>query len=372
MLKFQRVPSSSFRTWDVDIIEPESESTSPTNAISEQSSEDAGSWVNIDEETTTAAGSQPSSPTSRCSDDPRCISSANLRCNTPTADPTLSTPTLGTDSHPLDTITFPPHATHLLPSEPNGTWRTRTYHAIKNPIEAASTFREVCQQYTHEFDVPALFQKLEQIAENKKDDVNDWLNQTFADHDLVEMHNQVRGLVPVLSMPNMRQLDHAVDAVTEIAQSLRKHRSQSDLVGDLQGDKYDFARFISQKARHALIGQGICKEWQFTSKELANLNNSMASALMHTFTRVQQLHEDVPLFQAKPLWLADRRKKVWRLELDVGVVGVEVGPESDRSLVELGSVDTGFELPESSGCVPILDLDRQTHTVEDEWQLLEL
>ncbi|KZM24819.1 uncharacterized protein EKO05_0003508 [Ascochyta rabiei] len=360
MLNIHRMASTSFCSWGDDFIEPESESIPPTNLTPEQSFESI--WVNTDEESTKAPVSKPSSPISVYSD---------LRCNTPTTDPDLNGPIFSTESHFLDTVTFSPHATHLLPSEPNGTWRNRTSHAIKNPSEAATTLREVLEQYTHEFDVAILLQKLEQAAEDSKDDMNDWLNQTFADHDLVEMHHQVRQLVPVLSMPSMRQLDSALDAVTEIAQSLRKHRSQPDLLNDAQGDKYAFARIISQKARHALVEQGICKNWQFMGEELADLNSAMPSALMHTFVRIQRLYENLPLFQAKPLWLANHPKKIWRLELDVGIVGVEVGPESDRSLVELGSVDTGFELPESSGCISIVDLDRQVQTVEDEWQLLE-
>ncbi|KAJ4337445.1 hypothetical protein N0V95_008335 [Ascochyta clinopodiicola] len=370
MLQLHRIPSTSFRSWDANSIAPESKSIPPTNLTPEQSSESIR--VDIDEENTTASASEPSSPVTIYSGDSDCNQNAGLQCNTPTTDPDLSGPMLATDSHSLDTVTFPPHAAHLLPSEPNGTLRTRTSHAIKNPSEAATTFREILKQYTHDFDVSTLLHKLEQTAQNRKDNVNDWLNHTFADHDLVEMHHQVRRLVPVLSMPDMRQIDRAVDVVTEIAQSLRKHRSQPDLLEDVQYDEYAFARIMSQKARHALVEQGICKDWQFVSEELADLNISMPSALMHTFVHIQRLYEEVPLFRAKPVWLADQPKRVWRLELDVGIVGVEVGPESDRSLVELGSVDTGFKLPESSGCVSIADLDRQVQTVEDDWQLLGL
>ena len=54
------------------------------------------------------------------------------------------------------------------------------------------------------------------------------------------------------------------------------------------------------------------------------------------------------------------------MELDVGKVGVEVGSVTDRSLIELGPIDTGFELPESCGCAPIIDIDRQAEGVDDE------
>jgi hypothetical protein len=97
----------------------------------------------------------------------------------------------------------------------------------------------------------------------------------------------------------------------------------------------------------------------------------MQTALLHTFTRIQQAYPDVPLSRAQPQWIAEREKKVWCLELDVGKVGVEVGPVTDRCLIELGPIDTGFELPESCGCAPMIDIDGKVQGVDDEWQILE-
>ena len=132
-----------------------------------------------------------------------------------------------------------------------------------------------------------------------------------------------------------------------------------------------FAEIVCRKAQRALIEQGICKEWQMQCDRNVHLQHDMQAALLHTFVSVHQSYTDVPLFRARPQWVAERETKVWRLELDVGVVGVEVGPVTDRSLIELGFIDTGFELPESCGCAPITDIDRRAQDVEDEWQLLE-
>jgi hypothetical protein len=121
-----------------------------------------------------------------------------------------------------------------------------------------------------------------------------------------------------------------------------------------------------------LIEQAICKEWQFLNEEHAKIQHVMHTTLIHTFTRVHESYPHVSLHRAIPQWIADRDLKAWRLELDVGVVGVEVGPESDRSLVELGYIDTGSILPESYGCIRIADVDRQAQVAEDEWQSLEL
>jgi hypothetical protein len=91
-------------------------------------------------------------------------------------------------------------------------------------------FREALKQHAHELDVPTLLHKLEQVSEECKDSINDWSNQKFADYDLVEMHDQVRRLVPVIPKSNMRQVDQTVDTVTEVVQSLRKRRSEPELL----------------------------------------------------------------------------------------------------------------------------------------------
>ena len=370
MLNIHRMATTSFRTWGRDITEPESKTTSPTNLTPEQTSQEANSWMDIDGEPTTTPVSEHSYTTSACSDDLECTLPANLRYNTPTTDSTLSSTIPATDSHTLDTVAFPSYATHLLPSEPNGTWRTQVSYALQRPSESASTFRKALEQHAPELDVPSLLRQLEEVAEDRKGHFNDSLNQMLADYDLVEMHNRVRHLVPVISMPNMRQIDCVVDTVIEVAQSLRKRRSESEPFGH-QYDKYAFTRIMCEHARRALVEQGICKDWQFLSVGHAKLQHVMQSALIHTFIHIQQSYKGVPLFCAKPQWLADRKNKVWRLELDVGRVGVEVGPITDISLVELGFIDTGFELPESCGCVSITDFDRQIQVVEGDWQLLE-
>lgn len=372
MFKIHRIATTSFRTWGPDIIEPESRPASPTVLTPEHSVQGADLWADNDEEFATESGFTLSSPTAECSGDFKCIPDSDIQHNTPTIDLGLSGTSLITNVQTVDTVTFPSCATHLLPSEPNGTWRTKVCHAATHSNEAASTFRQVLEQYAYELDVTTFLQKLEQTAEAIKDDVNDWLNQTFADCDLIEMHNRVRRLLPITSMPDKRQAERAIDAAADIARSLRKRRSESSLPEAIQGDKYTFARLLGQKARHSLIEQGICKEWQFLSKGHVQLQHAMQLALMRTFTHIHDLDQDVPLSQAKPQWVVDRAENVWRLELDVGVVGVEVGPESDCSLIELGFIKTGFVLPESYGCVAIADLDRQAQDVEDDWQLLEL
>lgn len=371
MLLIHGIPAKAFRSLGHDTTEPESKSTSTTNLTPGESSQGAESWIDIDEEPIKLLKSECSTPASASSDDQESISHTEMRCNTPTADPASRSTTFAKDSHTLDTVTFPSHAVHLLPSKPNGTWRTQVSYAVTNPTESASTLRETLEQHAHELNVPTLVCNLKQVIEDRKDDYGGRLNQALIDYDLVEIHDRIRGLVTVPSMPSMRELVHAVDTVTEIAQSLRKRRSESEPLEQYRDDKYIFAEIVGRKAQRALIEQGICKEWQLQCEGHVQLQHAMQAALMHTFTRIQQSYAGVPLFRAQPQWTAKREAKVWRLELDVGVVGVEVGPATDRSLIELGSIDTCFDLPESCGCATLKDVDRQVQGVEDEWQLLE-
>ncbi|KAF1925554.1 uncharacterized protein M421DRAFT_7814 [Didymella exigua CBS 183.55] len=334
-------------------------------------SQGAESQVGVDEEPTKTAGSECSTPASAGSGDQVSTSDAALRHNTPAADPALSGTPLGDDSRELDTTTFHSHAVQLLPSEPNGTWRTQVSYAVTSPSKSAPTLREVYQGHGPQLDVPTLLHRLKETAKGRKDNVEGWLNQTLADQDLGEKHNGLMRSLRVPSMPNMRQIGLAVDAMSEFGQSLRKRRSESELLEKFRYDKYIFAEVVCRKAERALIEQGICKKWQLQCKNYVQLQHAMLVALLRTSTRIQQAYMNMPLFRAQPQWIAKRETKVWRLELDVGVVGVEVGPVTDRSLIELGFIDTEFELPESCGCAPIADIDRQAQGVEDEWQLLE-
>ena len=160
--------------------------------------------------------------------------------STPMTDVHASSTTLAIKSQSLDTDTFPAYGTYLIPSEPNGTWRAHASHLSKNSKGNPLTFRKVMELHTQELDISGLRGKLEHIAVDRKDQLNDWLNQTFAEYDLVEMHGQVQRLIPRMPIPNLRHLDTAIDTVSDIAQSLRTRRHDSDLTKAQLGDnKWD-------------------------------------------------------------------------------------------------------------------------------------
>ncbi|KAH6633177.1 hypothetical protein C7974DRAFT_452388 [Boeremia exigua] len=364
--------TTSVRTWGPDITEPDSPVASPTNLTPELSFLADDSWIDANLESVCAGESRVccKKPLSAPEPDP-----------VPYNDPQpvflesaygLNDTTVVTDSHTLDTLTFPIHAIHLLPSRPNGRWHAQVRYILRHAGESASISRASLDRLTRELDMPHLVHRLERAAEDRKDEFNRWLNMAFANYDLVAMHNRVQGLIPTVTVPNMRQLEYAIETAADIAQSLRKQHSQPELVKNYLDDRNLFAHTIGRKAKRALIEQGICRKWQLEGELNGNILDAMHFSLIHIFTQIQQFRRYVPLSQAVPRWVANREKKVWCLELDVGRIGIEIGSPSDRSFVELGNLKTGFEIPESIGCLSVLDFDRRTETVEDEWQLLEM
>ncbi|KAF2125774.1 hypothetical protein P153DRAFT_252540, partial [Dothidotthia symphoricarpi CBS 119687] len=250
----------------------------------------------------------------------------------------------------LDTITFPPHASSI-PSHPNGTWRTSTRHALQHPRETASSVGEACT-----LDVAALRSRLEDIADTASEDLTARLNRAFEGRDLIEMHHRVVGCVPAARMPETRHVSRVVDAVSDAAQDLavRERVSSAYLGTELQGDKWAFARIMSLSARRALVRCGICWEWQVAhSRQNLGWQGELYSSLADVFTREKMYKGVAHLFEMKPVWTADRAGKVWRLELDTGLMEVSVDGERDGLREMPVCVQTGFEFLEEWGCISI-------------------
>lgn len=173
--------------------------------------------------------------------------------NTPTVDAHANGTTLAIKSHPLDTDTLPAYGTYLLPSEPNGTWRAHASHLFKNSKGTPSTFCKVMELHTQDLDISDLRGKLEHVGEDRKDQINNWLNQTFAEYDLVEMHGQMQGLIPSVSMPSLRNLDTAIDTVSDIAQNLCHLADRAIMEQGISSEEKSTCRLqISEHCGHAL------------------------------------------------------------------------------------------------------------------------
>lgn len=375
MLLIHGIPAETLRSWGHHATEFEPKSTERPEINSGESSQGVDSWINAESGAVQTAAAECSTPASVSSGDEETILPPAVHYNTPLDECISDDTSIAHDPYSLDATTFPHYAVHLLPSEPNGTWRTQASYAMTSSSESAPTLQDLLRDYGPELDFPTLYDKLKEVAQDGEGVLESWINQKLAETDLSEIHDRIRRAVSILSIRNMGQfekvLDQSVDAVTEVAQSSQEGRSESELLEDFKNDKYMFADTLSRTAQRALLEQGICKKWQLQCDRHVQLRHAMQTALLHTFTCIQQAYPDVPLSRAQPQWIAEREKKVWCLELDVGKVGVEVGPVTDRCLIELGPIDTGFELPESCGCAPMIDIDRKVQGVDDEWQILE-
>jgi hypothetical protein len=104
-----------------------------------------------------------------------------------------------TPSSDFDMEAFPPHS-HLFPSSPNGTWRNESLHALKHPTTV---------------DYTALCTKLRLLADETTDEVSARVNRAFEGRDVPAMHDKVLSILPSVSMPNIRDLERAVDAGCE-------------------------------------------------------------------------------------------------------------------------------------------------------------
>jgi hypothetical protein len=375
MLLIHGIPAETLRSWGHHVTEFEPKSTERPDINSGESSQGVDSWINAESGAVQTAAAECSTPASVSSGDEETILPRAVHYNTLLDECISDDTSIAHDPYSLDATTFPHYAVHLLPSEPNGTWRTQASYAMTSSSESAPTLQDLLKDYGPELDFPTLYDKLKEVAQDGKGDLESWINQKLAETDLSEIHDRIRRAVSILSIPNMGQfekvLDQSVDTVTEVVQSSQEGRSESELLEDFKNDKYMFADTLSRTAQRALLEQGICEKWQLQCDRHVQLRHAMQTALLHTFTRIQQAYPDVPLSRAQPQWIAEREKKVWCLELDVGKVGVEVGPVTDRCLIELGPIDTGFELPESCGCAPMIDIDGKVQGVDDEWQILE-
>ncbi|KAJ4362019.1 hypothetical protein N0V83_010960 [Neocucurbitaria cava] len=256
---------------------------------------------------------------------------------TPLLTPLTNSNSSSSSSTFFDTETFPAQS-YLFPSEQNGTRRTNALHALHHPVETATSLR----RHASDLNWSTCRTTLLDAADSASFHLNECLNQVFEGSDVVEMHNRVASLLPLVSLPNMRQLSQTIDSVSDtVQQSIavplpprhHHHRclreSPAFIERELQGDQWAFARIKSAEARHVLVKRGICREWQVVHNQLtASWQNELNMALAATFTREKEQYGVVALFEMTPVWVLDGARKAWRLELDTGLADIVVeGPE---------------------------------------------
>ncbi|KAH3947567.1 hypothetical protein HBI56_187000 [Parastagonospora nodorum] len=264
-----------------------------------------------------------------------------------------------------DSSTFPETST-LLPTELNGDWRTTTADAFKHPSATAKSVNDA-------FQWPQVRQKLTNAAEAASEGFQERLNRAFEGSDVPAMHDKAMSYVPSLSIPTLHQVSQSVDALTDKAHAVLPQRRHSNAFTDeeLAGDHLAFAYQMSQKARRALVKQGICKSWQTdATRATVQWYDQLNAKLFQLFSNEKVNFGVKQLFQMSPIWTGDVGCKTWNLELDTGMTEVVAEGEGDECEEKRVCLAVGFTLPETAGCVRVEDVERGTVDEED-WMAVQ-
>jgi hypothetical protein len=179
-------------------------------------------------------------------------------------------------------------------------------------------------------------------------------------------------LVPSVSMPTMRQVSQSFDVLTDKAQAVMQRRRSEEFVDEeLPRDDLWFARHLGAKARRALVQQGICREWQIVAmRETVKWQVQLDEALSHFFREQNGKFSVIELFGMMPVWKGDIANRIWRLELDTGLVEVIGEKESEGCEEKRVYLSVDYALPENAGYVSVRDLEREVVDLE-EWMRVE-
>ncbi|KAF2248992.1 hypothetical protein BU26DRAFT_426918 [Trematosphaeria pertusa] len=269
------------------------------------------------------------------------------------------------------TVTFPA-ALYIVPSKTNGTWINEAIVALKSPTATAKRFTKALHRKAASLDWATLKHHVSDLADTATEELNARLNRAFEGRDAVEMGNKVVDCIPSVSLPSIHQISQAVDALSDAVQNLmERNPPQSTFVEeDLQGSQWLFARLMGEKARWALVRQGICAEWQMLpGRDNLEWQMELNQALARVFVEGKHEYRLSQLLEMEPLWIGDRDGASWRLVIDTGF--------ADISLSEGNFIDSpvylraGFELAERSGCVSVADYTRGTRGVEGDWEMVD-
>jgi len=157
MLLIQGIPATALRSRSHHATEFKPKPTEPSNLIAGESSQGARSSNGVAQAPDQTSGSGYSTPASASSGDEETISHQAVHYNTPINHSASSDAPIAHDPYGLDATTFPHHAVYLLPSEPNGTWRTQASYAMTSSSESAPTLQDVAKRYWPELDFQTLY-----------------------------------------------------------------------------------------------------------------------------------------------------------------------------------------------------------------------
>ena len=212
--------------------------------------------------------------------------------------------------------------------------------------------------------------------------VNSSVNRAFQGTDVPEMGYKVANLVPSISVPTMHRIEKAVDTVGDVlgdaVENLdprgkkRKRDPIEPMHPNMQGSRWMFARLMGEKARTALIEQGVCKPYQLiTGRRGLNWQHQLNQQLAEYYEVAKDEYRLHSLLEMKPVWVGDRERRVWKLVLDTGIIDVDV--VDGEFLEEVFMLKTGIDILEQRDWVSIRDYTRGMKTVEGgEWEEVDV
>jgi hypothetical protein len=214
------------------------------------------------------------------------------------------------------------------------------------------------------------------MKDEAADSVSDHLSQACLGLDVPEIGNTVVDMIPTVRLPHKRDFYKNLDTLTDKVQdfSMRKGRTEVSSMGSpakitfsraVGGSQWQFAREMGQKARDALVNQGICLKFQaLPGRSSSSWQDALNKALVNFWQDPEYGYTLEKLLEMKPYWTEYYDKKVWKLVLDTG--NVEIAFEGEKLVETPEQLEMGFELPEQKGWKPIRNpIDGTTKTVED-------
>lgn len=245
---------------------------------------------------------------------------------------------------------------------------TEVHHTIIHPGTAASAIQESLTW-------PNVRDKVANAAMSASDHLQQSVNRALQGKDVPAMHDKLLSYVPTLSVPSMASLSRGIDCLSDgVQEVLAKRCDGNEKLVDKEviGDEFAFARYMGQKAKRALVKQGICREWQvMATRENLGWLGKLDDAFLQLFVEENDACGEKELFEMEPIWSGDVENEEWRLELDTGLLEVIVMKDSEESQEKRICLKVEFALPESAGSVRIRDVEQVT-VDDDDWMAVEL
>jgi hypothetical protein len=274
------------------------------------------------------------------------------------------------------TVAFPNSHLELQPSDKNGTAFYQILWRARSPRQSTTDLLQAAHSSSQSLSWNSVKSGLGKMKNEAADSVSDHLNQACRGLDVPEIGNAVVGIIPTVRLPRKRDFYKNLDSLTDKLQDLSTRKSRIEVSSSgspteiilsrtVHGSQWKFAREMGQKARDALVKQGICLEFQaLPGRNSSSWQDALNKALVNFFQDPEHGYTLEKLLEMEPHWIDYYDKKVWKLVLDTG--NVEIVCDREKLVETPEQLETGFELPEQNSWKPTRNpVDGMTKTTDD-------